>query len=274
MMTLKTELTDKMVRYSWDRRIRGIKGKSLYFIFESDITGIPEHVFNFMFGVFMMDGLVYSGARLGVSELTEAEELHLNNILRLNYQSHGCAGRAYNDEAPMAYSRSQPTAQPPAHDNDVICANGMGKDGLNVALLTKEMGYNPFCFTVINQYWRDRGLWPERHESIMKFYKEEKIDHTFIKTNFFQIKKNPIGFYPYVLGLPLAYIRNTNIIQDGIQLHSNKTRLSDGSFYCPGETHVVFNQVTRATGITVSSPLRGISNYGSEKLLFDKWPNT
>jgi len=272
MINLRTEIKDNLVYYKWDKRIKGIKGKSLYFLFESDLSGIPEHVFNFMFGVFMMDGLTYTGQTLGLTELSEAEELHLNNILRINHRSRGCAGRAHNNKAPGIYARDQPRALPPSHDNDIICANGMGKDGLNVALLTKEMGYSPFCFTLINQYWRNSKLWPERYDSIMEFYREEDIDQTFIKTNFFKIKSEAIGFYPYAVGLPLAYLKNTNVIQDGIQIHSNKTRLSDGSFYCPGETHVVFDQFSRGTGITLSSPLRAISNFGSEKLLFDKWP--
>jgi len=277
MITLKTHIEKNMVTYKWNNRLRGIKGNHLYFIFEADLRGVPEHVFNFMFGVFMMDSLAYTGDNLWLTELTEAEELHLNNILRMNHDSNGCAGRGYSfgnayHDAPQAYAKDQPTAIPPSNDKEVVCANGLGKDGINVALLAKEMGYIPFCYTLINQYWRDKKLWPERYDSIMDFYHREDIDQTFIKTNFFKIRKNPIAFYPYAVGLPLAYLRNTNVILDGIQIHNNKTRISDGSFYCPGETYVVFNEVTKATGITLSSPLRSISNYGSQKLLADKWP--
>lgn len=272
MITLKTEIKRNMVTYSWNKRLAGVKGNSLYFIFESDIRGVPEHVFNFMFGAFMMDSLVYTGDTLGLSELSGAEETHLNNILRLNHESNGCVGRAYSEKAPLIYSQHQPTAWPPTEVNEVVCANGLGKDGINVALLTKELGYSPFYYTVINQYMRKLKVANDRFKTVDKFYKDEEIDHTFIKTNFFKIRKSPIGFYPYVVGLPLAYLKNTNVILDGIQVHNDKTRISDGSFYCPGETHVVFDLVTRATGITVSSPLRAISNYGSQKLLAERWP--
>ena len=163
MITLKTNIEKNMVTYKWNNKLKGIKGNSLYFIFESDISGIPEHVFNFMFGVIMMDPIVYTRSNLWLTELTEAEELHLNNILKLNHQSNGCAGRGYlfgkgYYEAPRIYTKSYTHAFPPLHSNEIICANGLGKDGLNVALLTKEMGYPPFCFTVINQYWRKRKL--------------------------------------------------------------------------------------------------------------------
>jgi len=272
MITVKTEIKRNMVRYTWNKRLMGIRGKTLNFLFEFDIRGIPEHLFNFMFGVFMMDSLVFTGDTLGLSDLTKDEELCLNNILKLNHKSNGCAGRAHNDKASLIYSKDQSSAFPPSLDNEIICANGLGKDGLNLALLTKEMGYIPFCFTVINQYWKNQKVWHERIETMNKFYKEEEIDHTLIKTNFFKIRKAPIGFYPYIIGLPLAYLRNTNVILDGIQIHNNKTRISDGSFYCPGETYFVFNQVTKATKITTSSSLRGLSNYGSQKLLAERWP--
>ena len=272
MITIKTEIKKNKVTYSWNKKLVAVRGKKLHFMFESDISGIPYHLFNFMFGVFMMDPIVFTGDYLEFNDLTEDEELHLNNILRLNHDSKGCGGRSQNDISPRIYAKSQSEASPPSHDNEIICANGMGKDGLNVALLTKEMGYSPFCFTIINQYWRNRKIWPERHASITKFYKEENIEHTFIETNFWKIKKKDFGFYPYVVGLPLAYLRNTNVILDGIQIHNNKTRISDDSFYCPGETYIVFNQVTEATKITMSSPLRGLSNYGSQKLLAERWP--
>lgn len=271
MITLNTEIKKYTVDYTWDKRLYGIKGNSLFFNFESDISRVPEHVFNFMFGVFLMDSLVFTGRELSFSELTDGEELHLNNILKLNHESNGCAGRTQNKNMPRIRLRARATADPPPDTNQIICANGLGKDGLNVALLTKEMEYAPFCYTLINQYWRNEKLWWERYNTISKFYKEEHIDHTFINTNFFHIKKSPIGHYPYAVGLVLAYLKDTNVILDGIQIHNNKTRLSDETFYCPGETHIVFDQVTRATGITLSSPLRAISNFGAQKLLAEKW---
>ena len=272
MINLKTKIKKHTVNYTWNKRLRGIKGNSLYFVFESDISGVPDHVFNFMFGLFLMDALVFTGKEISFSELTNEEEIHLNNILKMNHDSKGCAGRSQNRKMPVIHISARANDNPPQDTNEIICANGLGKDGLNVALLTLEMGYTPFCYTVLNQYWRNRKLWVERLKTISSFYKEENIDHTFINSNFFKIKKNPIGFYPYALGLPLAYLKDTNVVLDGIQIHNNKTRLSDGSFYCPGETHVVFDQVTRATEITLSSPLRAISNFGSQKLLADKWP--
>ena len=271
MIRLDIEIKKYTVNYTWNRKLKGIKGNNLFFTFESDIYRVPEHVFNFMFGIFLMDSLVFTGKEISFSELTDGEELHLKNILKLNHESKGCAGRSHNKNMPSIHLRARATADPPPDTNQIICANGLGKDGLNVSLLTKEMGYAPFCYTLINQYWRNQDVWWERLNTIIKFYKEEKIDHTFINTNFFHIQKKQSGHYPYAVGLVLAYLKDTNVILDGIQIHSNKTRLSDGTFYCPGETHVVFDQVTRATGITLSSPLRAISNFGAQKLLADKW---
>ena len=272
MNGIKTEVQEKRVRYTWSDRLLGLRGNSLSFSFEFDISGVPEHVFNFIFGVFLMDSLVLTGKEIFFSELTKEEGYHLRRILRSNFESKGCAGRAPGPCYPQVYA-PEARASSLSKGNRVVCANGLGKDGLNVALLTKEMGYSPLCYTILNQYWNRREVWEERLRTIKGFYQDEGIDHTFIESNFFRITSSPIGFYPYVVGLVLAYVAGTNVILDGIQIHNNKTRLSDGTFYCPGETYKVFNHVSEATGVIVSSPLRPLSNYGSQKLLAERWPD-
>ena len=59
-----------------------------------------------------MDSLVFTGRELSFSELTDGEELHLNNILKLNHESNGCAGRTHNKNMPRIRLRARATADP------------------------------------------------------------------------------------------------------------------------------------------------------------------
>ena len=221
----------------------------------------------------MQDPIVYTGQAIKFTELTKKELINLRKIINRNYESFGCAGKVRNhsvDEIPLIYSEKIVDDLTFNDSETVICANGLGKDGINISLLAQEMGYTPRCFTAYNQY--KKGLWLERLTTAKKFYNTNNIEHNLIKTNFFKKQTKIIGFYPYVIGIPIAHNYDSNIILDGIQLHNNKTSIKDESFYCPGETIFTFKNVSKALGIKLSSPLRPLSNFGSQKLLAKRWP--
>ena len=225
-----------------------------------------------MFGVLMQDPIVYTGGTIKFSQLTLNELSNLKEIIKRNYNSRGCAGRKRGyevKELPIIEVSKIVDEQELDGNNIIICANGFGKDGINVALLTNELGYMARCFTLKNQY---KGrLWKERFDTARKFYKKIKIGYNLVDTNFFKNRDATVGFYPYVVGIPIARYYGSNVILDGIQIHNNKTSILDGSFYCPGETIFTFNNVSKATGIKLSSPLRPLSNFGSQKLLAERY---
>lgn len=276
-MELKTEIKGNIVSYKWDKPLKDFKGRKLYLKYDVDISETPLHVANFIFGVFMQDGITLSGRSLSVNELTQKEVIGLQKTFDMNYESHGCAGkvRGYNMiRKPRILAHRLVNNSSLDGDGPVICANGMGKDGMNVALIVKELGYDGRSFILSNAYKEiRRGLWRERINTTKKFYREAGLKGNIVETNFFRKKGDRMGFYPYVAGIPLAYHYDSNVILDGIQLHNNKTSIVDGSFYCPGETIFAFNHVSKATGITVSSPIRALSNFGAQKLLAKRWPH-
>jgi len=269
---VRVDLNYNRIQYDWSNRLKGFRGNKLLLKYDVDLSKIPIHLFNFMFGVLMQDPIVYTGGTIKFSQLTLNELSNLKEIIKRNYNSRGCAGRKRGYEV-----KELPIIEVSkiVHDyeldgnNIIICANGFGKDGINVSLLTSELGYMARCFTLKNQY---KGrLWKERFDTARKFYKKIKIGYNLVDTNFFKNRDATVGFYPYVVGIPIARYYGSNVILDGIQIHNNKTSILDGSFYCPGETIFTFNNVSKATGIKLSSPLRPLSNFGSQKLLAERY---
>lgn len=265
-------LNKNIVQYEWNNRLEGFRGNKLFLKYDINLSRIPIHLFNFMFGVLMQDPIVYTGGKIIFSQLTLNEFSNLKEIIKRNYNSFGCAGkkRGYKvKEIPIIEATKIVEDYKPDGNNIIICANGFGKDGINVALLVTELDYNARCFTLKNQY---KGrLWKERFNTARRFYKKIKVEYNLVDTSFFKNRDATIGFYPYVVGIPIACYYGSNVILDGIQIHNNKTSILDGSFYCPGETIFTFNNVSRATGIKLSSPLRPLSNFGSQKLLVNRY---
>jgi len=272
MISINTKANKNRVQYTWKGKLASFRGNNLFLEYDINVSKTPTHLFNFIFGVLMQDPIVYTGGIVKLSELTANELLNLEKILQRNYDSRGCAGRKRGykvKDPPIIETLKIVDKSEFDGNNTVICANGFGKDGINVALLAKELGYTPRCFTLKNQY--KRGLWNERWNTARKFYNKSNIEYNLVNTNFFGNRTAQVGFYPYVVGIPLAKYYGSNVILDGIQIHNNKTSILDGSFYCPGETIFTFNNVASTVGIRLSSPLRPISNFGSQKLLAERY---
>ncbi|GAG99861.1 unnamed protein product, partial [marine sediment metagenome] len=150
------------------------------------------------------------------------------------------------------------------------CSNGMGKDGLAVASLVKELGFDMRCFIVEGQL-RDK-IWDERMSTMKKFYSLKNIPSNIVTTNYFDIFSSISGIYCYFLGIPLACHYGSEAILSGIQIHVSKTSQIDNVPYCPNESIFGFNYATKATGINFSSPTGPISEYGAQKLLVERYP--
>ena len=163
MISINTRVNKNRVQYTWKGKLASFGGNNLFLEYGVNVSKIPIHLFNFIFGVLMQDPIVHTGGKIKFSQLTVNELLNLEKIFERNYRSHGCAGRKRGykvKDSPTIEMLKIVGESEFDGNNTVICANGLGKDGINIALLAKELGYMPRCFTVTNQY--KRGLWDER----------------------------------------------------------------------------------------------------------------
>lgn len=274
-MKIETKIGEHIINYKWDNPIYQFQGNELYLKYDEDISKTPLHIANFLFVVLMQDALTLTGKPVILGELTDKENRELNSIMQMSYHSHGCAGRKrrYNvSEKPIITSIKIVEPNHPGDSGPILTTNGLGKDGLNLALLTLDLGLTPRCFTLYNQYAKRMGLWKERCVTANKFYKKHGISHSLIETNFFKNRRKRVGFYPYITALPLAFHYESNVILNGSQLHANKRSIEDRSIYCPGESIFSLNHITKATDIKFSNSLTPLSNFGAQDLLSKRWP--
>lgn len=275
----------RKISWVWNRGIPYVDGNSLWIRYPVDISEVPEHLAYFAFMVGFQDLLCFRGGTILVPELTEAETRMLRVMMKRVWHSHGCAGRVreYDVAGKPPVILPDRFVEPTNYDDTggVVCCNGMGKDGMDITLLAKRLGYTPHTFTLLNQY-RTEELLEDRLEANNTWHRKEGLSPGYAETNFWDIvnKKEGrfnrhrqfTGFYPYAYALVYASALNASTVLDGIQIHTNKWSICDGHLYCPGETIFHFHDVSKATGITLSSPLRPLSNYGAQRLLAYLYP--
>jgi len=274
---IDTRIGKNTIQFSWHDKLNYFKGNNLSVTYDVDISQTPRHLANFMFGIIMAGLISFNRIPVEFDELTEGELEAINSLVRLNYLSKGCSGRprGYDKfmplgEPPKVKSKKLVVGTPPRNSGPVLCANGMGKDGLNVLSLVRELGFDMRCFTVYGQL--SEKVWNEHTSTMNKLYALKNIQSNIIKTNFFARRSKILGTYCYYLALPLAHHYGSEAILSGTQIHVSKTSLKDNVPYCPGESIFGFNYATKATGINFSSPTRPISEYGAQKLLAERYP--
>lgn len=276
MINVKTEIGRIGIRYTWDKRIRGLKGNSLWIEYDVDVSKTPRHLANLMFGLIASDPMSWENESMVFDELTLEGRDALQYFLKMFYHSKGCGGlthdfgKSYPETLGASFWADKLVyADEREADGPILCANGLGKDGITVSSMTKELGFDMRCFFVQGQM--NKKIMVDRWETMNKYYRMRSIESNIIKTNFFQIKVRRTGAYPYFFAIPLAFYYDSEAILAGISIHQNKT-LKDGiSLYSPGETSFSFNRATKGSGITFSSPMRALSLYGVQKLLLDRY---
>ena len=276
MITIKTEIKGNMVKYTWNKRLKGLKGKTLWVEYDVDTSNMPRHLANFMFGLIVADPLSWENDTIVFDELTKEGLGCLQDFLEMYYHSKGGGGlthdwgRYFPKVHGASFGATKLVESDQREDNGpILCANGLGKDGLTISSMTKELGFDMRCFFVDGQF--TEKVMVDRLDTMNKYYNMREIESNIIKTNFFKIKGKWTGFNAYFFGIPLAYHYDSEAILAGVSVHQNNTQIGSTNIYSPGESMFGFNYVTKGSGIPTSSPVRSLSLYGVQKLLLDRY---
>jgi len=278
MITVKTEIGRIGIRYTWDKKIQGLKGNTLWIEYDVDVSKTPRHLANLMFGLIASDPMSWENDTMAFDELTREGLSCLSSFLKMYHYSKGCAGHThdYGKYFPVIRGSSF-GANKLVHADEredigpILCANGLGKDGIVISSMTKELGFDMRCFFLDGQM--TRKVMVDRWDTMNKYYRMRGIESDIIKTNFFKIQGKRTGTYPYFFAIPLAYHYDSEAILAGISIHQNKTLIGSWppALYSPGETSFSFNYASKGSGIPFSSPNRPISLYGVQKLLLERY---
>lgn len=280
---IETEVRENTLRFKWTYEVPCFKGHELWIKYDVDISKTPRHVANFTFAMIMFDTFLYQNSPIIFDELTLKEKKCIENHLKMAYSSKGCCGTIYDDVLtlngiPQIYMLKTADDDPPEEDGPVLVSNGFGKDALNSLSLSTEMGFETRGFTV--GVHTSQNAWTERMEVARKLTNIKGVEPNIVLTNFFDIRPHEymgkplinVGFYPYFYGLPLAYAYDSDVILGATEIHNSKFHAETMAPACAPESIFSADYFTKATGIKLSSPLRAVTEYGSQKLFSERYP--
>ena len=154
----------------------------------------------------------------------------------------------------------------------VICSNGMGKDGISIGNLAKEVGRESRGFIVGNQY-KSKSLWNERISTVKDFYKYIGTDYDLVMTDYLQ--RTDYKIIPWwMFSLPLAYVRGSDAMLCGLNLGNTKVFSKNFTPYRTNISIFSLEYISEVLGMSVNNPFFSLSFYGIQKFLIDRYPET
>lgn len=273
-MFITTNIHQKHITFLWEHHLAHMHRKNLTIAYPEDVLQTPRHLANFMCGIIMSEHFAWNDMPVEFDELTQKELDCVNDHIRLNHYSNPYG--MVKTKTPIKVSARrivEPTEI--RTGGPILCANGMGKDGLVLALLVKELGLPVKSFTVGNQYIavpRGEEVWAERKRAMAKFYEQNSIPSTYIKTDFV---RNGYKIIPWwVFALPLAVHYKTDTILTALGIADTKVWLKNNTPIRPNSSIFHFDSISKATGLTLNSPFWGLSHYGMQKFFIERYPES
>lgn len=266
---MKLEINKETITATLDDRIEGLKSNIINVDFGIDVSGVPDHVFNYMFGILLSEQLSWSSGDINFGELNATEAHSIQNHIKENKKSNPY-GKANNNDVKLIYDTVD-TDFPELGEGPVLCCNGMGKDGIATMLLAQEIRGDVLGFTIGNQY-RDRLLYGERMSAMNKLCDTFSLPKQhYIETDFFQkVRYKVIPWW--VFGLPLAFAMGSEEILAGVELTYSKKSVKNQTYLRPNDSVFSLFDMNNATSVRFGSPTLPLTTYGCQKLLVERYP--
>ena len=235
-----------------------------------NLNNLPKSLFNFMFGILMSEQFGWDEGVVEFDELTENQLQCINDHVIYNHKANPYN---YCSKKPMEIVVKKIVGEEMhmfSSHSPVICSQGMGKDGLANASLALELGEKVMCYTIENEY-ATKALLDERKKTIGKFYSNRGIGNIAIEVSIsighgFKIRPW------WILGLPLAYYYKAKAVLYGNCLDDNKFR--NGYLIRPNFSVMSTSYISEVAKINIISPFLGVSDYGVQKFLWERYPDT
>ena len=278
-MKIETKIHDTSVEFFWDKKLRFINRNSIGFDYGVNISKIPRHIVNFMFGIIMSEHFAWNKGTVHFDELTEKELQCINDFVRYNFKSNPYK-RCDSEHMTVIADKIVDSQYDTIIDKGVVlCGNGMGKDGLSISSIVKELGFKQVPFTAgsmrSNQYLnipRGKEIWKERVRAMVDYYKYQGIkDYHFIKNTYLINNSYKVMTWP-IWALPLAYYYGSNTILSGLCVHDNLFDMR-GYTIRPNISIFAYKYLSKVTGIDILSPFWSLSYAGVQKLLIQRYPD-
>jgi len=250
---------------------RYFKTKSVYIKYDFNIQKVPHHIFNFMMGMILSEYLSWDGGNLNFTELTENEIRCINAHIRANFIANPY--ELVKSSNPGIVTSIKYAGLDGYRDSGlVLCSNGMGKDGLLTQDILSEIDLPVKVFTV-GGYYKNNNSFMNRVNSSKEYTSTLGFEYSVIDTNIIKLLRLGLKIMPWWLfGLPIAFDLGAKNIFEGFEISFSKTHLA--THLPPRPNASIFSQkyLSDATGVSFSSPICCLTQYGIQKMLFDRYP--
>ena len=270
MIEINTAVNTNSVTFSSSKNIPGTKHSSIYINYEENISRTPKHIFNYMLGILLSEILSWSNEKIVFDSLTKDEAISINNHIRLNHVVNPY-GKCKNKKISVVNSSTVVRRPTIKKSGKVLAANGIGKDGILLANILNELKVDFINFTVGNQFKKD-SIWQNRIKTVKEFSNSKNIKHTLIATDFFKLPYKIIPWH--IFALPLAYCYGADTILTGLSLGDTKVSTKNKLPIRPNISIFSLKDISYYTGYNITSPFFSITDYGSQKVLFDRYLET
>lgn len=148
----------------------------------------------------------------------------------------------------------------------------MGKDGMLLAMLVKELGLNQICFTVDGSY--DTKRFAAHKSSTETLYKQEGIKGEWIHTDFVKnlsVLKKCVA--RMIMGIPLLVHYRSNTLLQAYNIGESTCDINTKIPVRPLTGYFYSGNISKTLGIVSDGVQNGVSLMGSQKILIERYPH-
>jgi len=270
-MEMKVSASGDTVTIDIPKRMNYISNGTIRFSYGVDVSQTPRHALNFMAGMIFAEHFAWNSQTPVFDELTPDGKACIDDHIRMESVTN-MFNRVAKKPARSCIAKRLVNRTLPNDNGVVLCANGMGKDGLVLANMVHETGLPLRCFTVTGHMKNER-LWKERWGTTKRFYKSKRMKYDLVDTNYHNLVQWKV-LPRWVMALPLAYHFGASAILIGLNFPMNKTFSKQNLPYRLGTSIFSLQRITEACGITINSPTFAITLYGAQKILIERYEDS
>jgi len=269
-MRVTTSISKNAIQWSWDAKLRYTRGSTFSTSYKVDVSKTPKHLANYMAGLILSEIIAWNGVDVIFDELTRAEVASINDFVRTSYNEDHFKRVIKGRKCPVVKAKNIVEPYKFKTDGPVLCANGMGKDGLLLAMMVKEIGRKQLCFTVDGSYPTERF---EKHKtSTNQFYKQENIKAEWINTTFIECARPHKCVARMIMGLPLLIYYNSNTILQAFNIGECTVRATTRLPIRPVAGIAYCNNIAKTLNIVSDAVQSGVTMMGSQKTIIERYP--
>lgn len=266
-MKIKVEIGTEAIHVSWNEPLDHCVQQYFDIDYGVDLSTTPKHVLNFMVGILLSEHFAWNQRAVIFDELTEAELACIKFHVKMNF-ARNLRDRSGPWSSVILVDRIV-EQEVPEDDGPVLCANGMGKDGLSLIAMADRLDVDIRCFTFHGQY-RTEELWNERITTSKQIYDLFDVPFNLPRTSYWALATYSLVPF-WVMALPLAYHYRSPVILANLPI--GRSAVEHDHLFSPNDSVFSLAQISKATRIEFSSWNLPLSIAGTCRLLWKLWPD-